>query len=496
MKFKVKEMGIATGGPLIANINKEDAKELDLHSGDRIKIMTNRKRIVAIINIAQGKAVPRGVVGLFDELLGKLNSRNGSSIVVSLDERPQSLQYIKKKMAGETLTKEEINRIVSDIVGNRLSDIELSYFVAACHFHSMTPAETTSLTKAMIQTGDVLKLRNKIVADKHCTGGVAGNRTTMIVVPIIAAAGITMPKTSSRSITSPAGTADTMEVLCSVSFSLTKMRSIVHKTGACMVWGGAINLAPADDRIIRVEHPLSLDSRSQLIASIMAKKASVSATHLLVDIPVDPFGKVSTRSMARSIKRDFEIMAKKLGMKAIVIITDGSHPIGRGLGPQLEARDVIWVLENDPRAPPDLRQKSIKVAACILELTKKARKGQGKKLASDLLDSGAAWKKMLEIIKAQGGKTPHTDRIHQARYALMVHANRSGKINKVANSFFSKISRIAGSPHDPGAGVYFEKQINSRVEKGDVLYHVYANNKTRLEHVKEILKSTNGVSVR
>ncbi|MBU0980383.1 MAG: AMP phosphorylase [Nanoarchaeota archaeon] len=496
MIFRVKDMGIATGGPLIATINKRDAEELDLHYGDRVSILTQHHTIVAIINIADGHAVQSGMIGLYEEVMKKLNVRSNSKVSTRLEERPSSLAFIKKKLEGRALSSDELDQLVTDIVKNRLSDIELAYFVAACHLRSMSNYETISLTKAMINTGDILKLRRKVVADKHCTGGVAGNRTTMMVVPICVAAGITMPKTSSRSITSPAGTADTMEVLAKVDFTLKKMKSIVENVGGCIVWGGAINLAPADDRIIRVEHPLSIDSRSQLLASIMAKKASVSATHLLVDIPVDPFGKISTRARAQSLKKDFMSIGMQLGIKTNVVITDGSHPIGHGLGPQLEARDVLWVLMGDERGPEDLRKKSLKLAGIILEMAGKAKKGKGMKKAEALLESGEAYRKMLEMIKAQGGKKPNPEKLHKARFSLEVKASYSGKLTHLNNSILSKIARIAGAPQDKGAGIYMHHSLGSNVGKTQPVYTVFSNNQRRLGYAEDIVKAAKGFRVR
>ena len=221
--------------------------------------------------------------------------------------------------------------------------------------HELDINESVSLTKAMINTGEILKLNKYPVMDMHCIGGVAGNRTTMIIVPIVASAGLTIPKTSSRSITSPAGTADTMEVLSNVSFSIKEIKKVIRKTNACLVWGGSVNLAPADDKIIRIEHPVSLDPEGQLLASILAKKRSASATHLLIDIPIGKGSKIENRKKALHLKRLFESISKKLGIKIKVIITDGSQPVGNGIGPGLEARDVLWVLKNDSKQPLDLK---------------------------------------------------------------------------------------------------------------------------------------------
>ncbi len=489
MKFVVKDMDISTGSVPVVLLNKKDALKLDLHKEDRICVKRNEKETTAIVDVAEKqKTVPEGRIGFFEEVIKKLNAKNNDIVSVHIGEKPISVQYIKEKLDGLTLSSEKIEQIVKDIVADRLSDIELSYFVSACYTNSLNIEETKNLTLAMVNSGEILKLKKKIIVDKHCSGGVPGNRTTMVIVPIICAAGLTMPKTSSRSITSPAGTADTMEVLADVSFGIKKMKKIVEKTNGCIVWGGALNLAPADDKIIRVEHPLQVDAEAQLLASIMAKKKSVSATHILIDIPYGKNSKISTINVAFRLKKRFEMIARKVNVKVKVILTDGTKPIGRGIGPSLEAKDVLYILRNDSRAPNDLLEKSLMMAGLLLEIGGKARKGEGKKKATEILASGKAYEKMVEIIKAQNGKEINPDNIPVGKYTFDVIANKNGKFGCVNNAMISKIARIAGAPLDKGAGIYLEKNIGEKVRKGDILFTIYAENKNKLEYAVKILK--------
>ena len=243
------------------------------------------------------------------------------------------------------------------------------------------------LTKAMASHGDILKLDKYPVIDKHSIGGIPGNRTTMVLVPIIAAAGLTIPKTSSRSITSPAGTSDAMEVLAKVAFPIKKMKQIIEKTNGCIVWGGSLNLAPADDKIINVERTLEIYAESQLLASIMAKKYSVSSTHILIDIPIGEGTKVRTKAEALKLKKNFKEIGKKLRKHVKVIITDGSQPIGNGIGPALEARDVLWLLKRDKRRPIDLEKKCVMM---ICEIFRMVGIKDCKSKAMEILNSGLA----------------------------------------------------------------------------------------------------------
>src|SRR3989344_2426300 len=355
MKLKVKDIDISSGGPLIAVVNHEDAAMLDLHVMDRIKIKKGHKIETVVVDIAQSKkVVPKGKIGVFEEVINSLGLKNNDSVQIEVARKPLSLEFIRKKLDGQKLSEKEIDQIVWDIVHNKLSSVELTYFVAACYTNVMGTEETIMLTKAMVKHGETLKLNMRPIIDKHSIGGIPGNRTTMVLVPIIAAAGYYIPKTSSRSITSPAGTADTMEVLAKVTFPINRMKEIVLRTKGCIVWGGSLNLAPADDKIIAVERPLGIDAESQLLASIMAKKYSVSSTHILIDIPIGKDSKIKNKLEALHLKKQFEEIGKKLRKHIKVIITDGKQPIGNGIGPALEARDVLWLLKRDPRRPLDL----------------------------------------------------------------------------------------------------------------------------------------------
>ncbi len=508
MKLKARKIPIGTGDILIAVLNKEDATELDLKPADRILIKNKRKKAIATLDISKssskgkrgnkrkGLVLKRGEIGLFEELQRALNIKDHELVSITIENKPKSLSYIKKKMYGNKLNNKEIHEIIGDISKGKLSDVEITYFVAACFSHPMDTEEIVALTTAMVDTGEILKIKNKIIVDKHCIGGVAANRTSMIVVPIIAAVGLKMPKTSSRSITSAAGTSDTVEVLCSVEFGLNHIKKIVNKTNGCLIWGGSVNLAPTDDKIIRVEHPLSLDPEGQLLASILAKKKSVSATHVLIDIPVGKGAKIREMKRAKKLKKDFETIAKKIGLNIVVIITDGTEPIGNGVGPALEARDVIWTLENHKKGSELLREKSLKLAGILLESTKKAKKRKGYAMAKEILDSGKALKKFWEIVKAQGGRKIKAEKIRMAKRSFTVKSSKKGKVIHVDNKVANKISRIAGAPFDKEAGIYLYVHKGDKVKNGDKLFTIYSDSKERLQYAKEIGRKKDCVKIK
>lgn len=495
MQLKVKDMDIATGSTRVVILNREDAVKFDLYALDRVEVRKGRRKTVAIVDIAENKSVvASGRIGLFEEVLEVLEAKNNDRVAISFAKKPNSISYILKKLNGEELNEKEINEIVKDIVNNSLSEIELTYYVSACYTKGMSMRETLNLTKAIIRYGDKLKLNRHPILDKHCSGGVPGNRTTLLIVPIVAAAGLTMPKTSSRSITSPAGTADTMEVLAPVDLSVKDMKRAVEKTGGCIVWGGAISLASADDELIRVRHPLSLDPEGMLLSSILAKKAAVNATHVLVDLPLGEDTKIKDRKTALRLKREFKKIGKKLHMDIQVIITDGSQPIGNGIGPALEARDVLYVLRRDARRPLDLEKKALGMAARLLKI---GGVKDAKKRAYEILDSGFAYEKMKEIITAQGGNgSISPDKIPVGKYSYTFRAKKSGRLKDLNNTAIAKIARVAGAPKDKGAGIYLYKHERERVKRGEKIFTIYAQSRAKLAYAKEILMEFDGAVIR
>ncbi|MBU0762067.1 MAG: AMP phosphorylase [Candidatus Altiarchaeota archaeon] len=491
MEATVKFYEIETGKPIVV-MNEEDMKELGVHVGDRIKISKGKSSVTAIID-ATTSIVSQGEIAVFEEVKKELALARNDVVNIIEAPRPKSIEFIKKKLKGQHLHGHEIISIVQDIVDNNLSDVELTALVVASYIKGYDMDETVALTQAIVETGEQIDFGDEVV-DKHCIGGVAGNRTTMIVVPIICAAGLTMPKTSSRAITSPAGTADTMEVLAKVNFSIKELKEIVKKTGGCIVWGGAVNLAPADDKIIKVEYPLSIDPEGQVLASVMAKKKSVGSDYLIIDIPVGKGAKIEDMETAHHLARKFIQLGERLEIKTKCIVSDGSSPIGMGIGPALEARDVLLCLEG--RGPSDLTNKSIDLAAAVLELAGKARVGEGRDMAEKILKSGQAKEKMMEIIEAQGGNpniTPET--VALGKYTYDVLSARTGKVNSIDSKTISKIARASGAPKDHGGGIDLKACVGDDVEEGGILYTIHSSNESKLEDAIKLAQQLTPIRV-
>ena len=404
-----------------------------------------------------------------------------------------AIDAIKKKLIGKSLNYDEVFAIMDEIAHQRLGPVLTTYFTAAGFKEGFINEELYYLTKAMAATGPKLHFKG-IVADKHSTGGVAGTRTTMILVPIVAAAGFQIPKTSSRAITSAAGTADTMEVVAPVTFSPKQIEHLVHKVGGCIVWGGHLGLAPADDIIIQIEQPLAFESFDKIIISIMAKKVASGATHLILDIPVGPTMKIAHFKDAEVIAKKFTYLAKKFNIKMVIDTNEARQNAGRGVGPVLEARDVFEVLEQTPDRPLTLEAKTLRLAGKLLSLCfadAKGKKGEsGEDVAKEILISGKALTKMREIIKAQGGN-PSVDshKLVPGKERFEVKAHKKGRVAGINNKEITVICRVLGCPTDKRAGMYLNRKLEESVDKGDILCTLYSSDKWRLKEAEETLKN-------
>lgn len=482
-KFKVRVLDIEAGKN-IAILNEEEAVYNDIYISDRVSISYKSKEVISIIDTSE-KMVKKGEVAIYKDIADQLKVKDGDVVEIQHIPTPKSLEYIRKKMDRETLSESEIYSIVKETVENRLSEGELASFVAAAYINGFGINETVSLAKAMVETGVTLDLNVHPIADKHCIGGVAGNRTTMLIVPILAAAGVYFPKTSSRAITSASGTADTFEVFAPVVLPIDELREVVLKTKGCIAWGGAINLAPVDDKLIRIRNSLHLDPKGLLLASILGKKKAVGAEYLIVDIPVGRGAKIENESEGKLLANDFLQVSEQLGIKTRCLITDGSDPIGFGIGPGLECLEVLKALKL--KDGEELREKSCLMAGSILEMVGKAPVGKGAELAYSILESGKAYKKFKEIVEAQGGNPDvKEDDIPIGQYRYQVKAEKSGRVSHVDNRYVNKIARVAGAPKDKGAGIILHCEMGDKISKGDVLFEIVSESETKLSFAIEM----------
>lgn len=440
----------------------------------------DREVTATLYQIGDGLIAP-GEAGLSEAAWSRLGVAEGEAIAVRHPPALESLSNVRRRIHGNRLNAAAMGGIVQDIAAGRYTDIHLSAFITACSALALDLAEVVDLTQAMVQVGERLDWGAEVVIDKHSVGGLPGNRTTPIVVAIVAANGLVIPKTSSRAITSPSGTADTMETLTRVDLDIAAMRRVVEQEGGCLVWGGAVQLSPADDVLIRVERVLDIDTEGQLVASVLSKKIAAGSTHVVLDIPVGPTAKVRSDDDAAAITALLTSVAQASGLKVACLRTDGGQPVGRGIGPALEARDVLAVLQGQADAPADLRRRACLLAGAAFELAGRCGPGEGAVLAAATLADGRAWRKFVAICEAQGGlRTAPRSSVN--RPVLARHAGRVASIN---NRTLARLAKLAGAPDDKAAGVELHVRLGDDVGAGEPLLTVHAEAPGELAYALE-----------
>lgn len=451
---------------------------------NRIRVSHNGVGIVAsllVMNEANG--LNPGEAGLSEGAAKFLGVSDGEILSFSHLGSLDSMGDVRRKIYGHELDQPAYDRIISDIVDLDLSNVQLSAFITACAGDRMTLNEIVALTRSMIDSGQKIDWGPDPVFDKHSIGGLPGNRTTPIVVAIVAAAGLKIPKTSSRAITSPAGTADTMETLTNVELGIAEIRKVVEQEGGCLAWGGAVQLSPADDILIRVERALDLDSEGQLIASVLSKKSAAGSKAVVVDIPVGTTAKVRSMDEAERLASRMRGVGYEIGLEVNPVISDGSQPVGRGIGPALEALDVLAVLQCRSNAPEDLRKRAVTLAGKLLEMSETIKSGTGEILASQILASGKAWEKFIRICEAQGGlNTPPV-----AEYVKEICAPKSGRVTAIDNRKIARLAKLAGAPTSPAAGILLKVTLGDEVAAGDAVFELHSQSNGELEYAMDYL---------
>jgi thymidine phosphorylase len=483
--FRLKHLQIDTLHEHVVFIHEDAVRagNLGLRPLDRVRVVeidpdnAAPREIIGVLNFCRDALVAPSEIGLSAVAARDLGVAEGAQVRAMLSPAPRSVDLVREKLRGQRLDEAAFETILRDVTRHRYSKVELAMFVLACALRTLDRAELVAYTRAMIATGTRLQLDTTPVADKHCIGGVPGNRTTLIVVPIMAAAGVTMPKTSSRAITSPAGTADTMGVLADVAFAPQRLVEIIRSAKACIAWGGALDLAPADDILITVERPMELDTEAQMVASILAKKHTAGATHVLIDIPVGATAKVRTFDAAERLGAVFRAVAEEIGLRLDVVVTEARGPIGRGIGPRLEALDALAVLRGSPDAPSDLREKSLYLAARLLEMTGAATPAHGYRTAQEKLASGAALQAFERIIAAQGAR----ELAPPAPLCSVVASPADGRIREIDCWHIARVAKHAGAPAHVAAGVRLLRTVGDVVVRGEPVFEIHAHSEAQLE---------------
>ncbi len=485
--LRIRRLGIDTYQEPVIYMRKDChiCRSEGFEAQSRIGLQNEKHFVIATLNIITSEILSPGEAGLSESAWRLLGAEEGDRVTLSHSPPLESLSHVRAKVYGKKLNDAAMNEIIADIAAGRYADVHLAAFITACAGQRIDLEEMVALTRAMIRAGERLSWPQTPVMDKHCVGGLPGNRTTLVVVPIIAAFGLIMPKTSSRAITSPAGTVDTMETLAPVNLDIAAMRRVVEREGGCIVWGGAVRLSPADDILIRVERPLDFDSPEQVVSSIISKKVAAGSTHVVIDIPVGPTAKVRNQEAADTLRSHLEEVGRAVGLNVRVVMTDGSQPVGRGIGPALEARDVLSVLRGEKDASRDLADRSVLLAGHVLELSGRVREGEGEKTAREILTDGRAWRKFQAICEAQGGMTEP----QKAKYSWEVNAPNSGIVAGIENRRLARVAKLSGAPRGTSAGVLLHASLGTRVEKGEPLFTIYAEAPGELDYALAYVKS-------
>lgn len=479
MKLEVRYYDVDSSEPT-ALLHDDDCAEIGVKENDRISISGPRSAIALVSK--SDTLVAKGAVMLPSSIMAKCGVSEGDTVSVQYASKPDSVRSIRRKMDGEKLDRDEIEAIVEDILDNKLSKIEISAWLTALYINGMDIDEIAEFTMAMANTGDIIKFDREPVFDFHSLGGVPGNKITPIVVSIVASAGIMIPKLSSRAISSACGTSDFVEVFCPVLMDADQLKRVSEEVGGVFAWGGGMNLAPVDDMVIKIEHPLGINPRAQMLASIMSKKVAVGATHLLVDIPTGAGTKVPTIEVARAYARDLMDLGEKIGMHVECAITYADQPVGNAVGPALEARECISILEGS-KHPASVIEKACDCAGIILDM---AGIPGGAAKAKEILDSGEAYAKFKEIVAAQGGNPDiRSDDIQPGKYHEDIVSVKSGYIHAIHNKDIVAIAKAAGAPNDKGAGLMIHLKRGQRVEAGEKLFTIYADNEAKLRRARE-----------
>lgn len=437
----------------------------------RVLLRAGSREVIATLHHVASELIGQGQAGLSEAAWEHLGVSEGDQVFASHPKQVESLRSVRRRIYGHRVDPTAFHAIISDIVKGQYSDIHLSSFITACASLPLDEDETIALTRAMVEVGERLTWPATPILDKHSIGGLPGNRTTPIVVSIVAAHGLTMPKTSSRAITSPAGTADTMETMAPVDLDLQAIRRVVEREGGCIVWGGAVRLSPADDILIRIERALDVDSEGQLVASVLSKKIAAGSSHLVLDVPVGPTAKVRSAEAAEALSERLVRVAGIFGIKTTIVLSDGNQPVGRGIGPALEARDVLSVLQNRPGASKVLKERACALAGALLELGGVSAKGEGVRLAMQTVEDGRAWQKFQRICEAQGGMRipPIATQQHSLTAAI------TGTIVSIDNRRIARLAKLAGAPEAKAAGIDLHVQLGDHIEAGQPVCIVHAD---------------------
>ncbi len=415
------------------------------------------------------------------------------------------VDLIEKKKRGGTLTEEEIRWMISEFTEGRIPDYQMSAMLMAICFQGMTETETAQLTLAMRDSGDVMDLSGipGVKVDKHSTGGV-GDKTTLIVAPIVAACGGKVAKMSGRGLGHTGGTIDKLESIPGFRTSLTREEFFraVNECGLAVI-GQTGNLVPADKKLYALRDvTATVDSIPLIASSIMSKKLAAGSDAILLDVKTGSGAFMKTEAEARTLAETMVRIGDHAGRRTEAVITNMDVPLGRAVGNALEVREAIATLKGE--GPKDLTKVCVTLASRMLVLSGLAEEGQAESMAERALKNGTAAERFAAMIRAQGGDpgvVSDVTKLPAARCTGTITAAESGWISHMDAEGIGTASMLLGAGRatkedvlDYGAGILLVKKTGEKVMAGDTLAILYTSDKERLPAAEEKFRESIRIS--
>jgi pyrimidine-nucleoside phosphorylase len=413
----------------------------------------------------------------------------------------RAVDVIIKKREKQELTGEEINYFVDGFTRGGIPDYQVSAWAMAVLLNGMTPRETTDLTLAMAESGEILDLSDlvKIAVDKHSTGGV-GDKTTLVVLPVVAACGLPCGKMSGRGLGFSGGTLDKMESIpgyrCDLSTDEFK-RQLKQK--GIVLTGQSLELAPADGKLYALRDVTGTVQSIPLIASsIMSKKIAAGAQAIVLDVKVGLGAFMQTLEDARELARQMVAIGELAGRHVVTLLSDMNQPLGRAVGNALEVREGIETLRGS--GPADFREHCLHVCAHMLVLGKRAADlDSARRMVIDAIASGAAFEQFRTLVRAQGGDVTYIDspeRLAQAKFIEEVIAEKNGWISQIHARIIGESAAVLGAgrirkgdPVDHAVGLVVQCKVGDFVQQGQPLFTIHANDIGKLNEIRETVLS-------
>ena len=412
------------------------------------------------------------------------------------------VDLIQKKKNGETLTKEEIDFMITDYVAGKIPDYQMSAMLMAIYFNGMENEELAAFTLAMRDSGDLVDLSpiEGIKVDKHSTGGV-GDKTTLIVGPIVAACGVPVAKMSGRGLGFTGGTLDKLESISGfrIDLSAQEFFETVKKTGISVI-GQTGNLAPADKLLYALRDvTATVDSIPLIAASVMSKKLAAGSDKIVLDVTTGSGAFMKNTRDAKNLAKHMVAIGNHAGKETVAILTGMEEPLGFAIGNNMEVKEAIEVLKGD--GPEDVKEVSVALAGMMLSLgLENVSHSQGKRMAKKALSSGQAFEKFKEMVQAQGGDiryVEHPEFFERDAFEGEVLAAEDGFLSGMDTEKIGVAAGLLGAGRetkdsviDMSAGIYLKKKIGDIVKKGEPIAICYAGTKEKLNRGMAMFESS------